>query len=84
MTMTAPALIHSSDSDNKVTNEISDNLGIAIASVGKECGPPYWQKHASLEKVVLPYQLFKFVLNFAFTYEILDLKILPDTNASKE
>lgn len=51
MTMTALALIHSSDSDNKVTNEISDCPGIAIVSVVKECGPTYWQKHASLEKV---------------------------------
>lgn len=36
MTMIALALIHSSDSDNKVTNEISECPGIIIASVVKE------------------------------------------------
>lgn len=55
--MTALALIHSSDSDNKVTNEISDCPGLAVASVVKKCGPTHQQKHTSLEKVVLLYQL---------------------------
>lgn len=50
-----------SDSDNKVTNEISDCLGIAIASVVKECRPTHQQKHTSLERVVFLYQLFMYV-----------------------
>lgn len=71
MTMTALALIHFSDSDNKVTNEISDCPGIAIASVVKECGPAHQRKHRSLEKVVLLYQLFIYILNSVFRYETL-------------
>lgn len=69
--MTALALIHFSDSDNKVTNEISDCPGIALASVVKESGPTHRQKHTSFEKVVLLYQLFIYVLNSAFRYETL-------------
>lgn len=83
MTMTALALIHSSDSDNKVTNEISDCPGVAIASVVKECGPTCWQKHASLEKVALLYQLFIQVLIFVFRYETLDLRILAKASTHK-
>lgn len=83
MTMTAPALIHSSDSDNKVTNEISDCPGIAVASVVKKCGPAHRQKHISLKKVVLLYQLLIYVLNFVFRYEMLDWRILANASASK-
>lgn len=64
MTTTAPALIHSSDSDNKVTNEISDCPGIPIALMVKECGSTHQQKHASLEKVV-------FFTNYSLRYWIL-------------
>ena len=81
--MTAPALIHFSDSDNKVTNEISDCPGIAIASVVKECGPTHRQKHTSLEKVVLLFQLLIYVLNSVFGYGTLDLKIPANASASK-
>lgn len=41
MIMTALALIHFSDSDNKVTNEISDCPGTAIALAVKECHPTH-------------------------------------------
>lgn len=80
--MTALALIHFSDSDNKVTNEISDCPGTAIALAVKECHPPHRQKHTSPEKVVLLYQLFICVLNFVFGYETLDLRILANASAS--
>lgn len=60
MTMTALALIHSSDSDNKVTNEISDCPGIAIISV-KNVAPTYRQKHASLEKVGFLFTNYSFM-----------------------
>lgn len=84
MTMTAPALIHSSDSDNKVTNEISDCPGIPIALVVNECGSTHQEKQASLEKVIPLHQLFIYVLNSVFRYETLDLRILPNANAYKE
>lgn len=82
--MTVPALIHFSDSDNKVTNEISDCPGVGIASVVKECHPPHRQNHTSLEKVVLLCQLFMYVLNFIFGCETLDLRIWANASASKQ
>lgn len=83
MVMTVPALIHFSDSDNKVTNEISDCPGVGIALVVKECRPPHRQNHTSLEKVVPLCQLFMYVLNFVFGYETLDLRLLANPSASK-
>ena len=66
MTMTALALIHSSDSDNKVTNEISDCPGIALVSVVKECGPYIPAETCIIGESGIPlHQLFIYVLSVA-------------------
>jgi hypothetical protein len=54
MTMTDPALIHSSDSENKVTNEIRDCPGTAIALVVKNVAFLN-NSNMSFEKVILLY-----------------------------
>lgn len=61
MTTTTLVLIHSCDSDNKVTNGISDCSRIAITSVVEECGPTHRQKHASLEKVGFIFTNYSFI-----------------------
>ena len=83
--MTALALIHSSDSDNKVTNEISDCPGIALVSVVKDCGPYIPAETCIIGESGIPlHQLFIYVLNFVFRCKTLDLRILSNANGFKE